>query len=131
MVLLVFAVGGRLLLVRVREMRQKRIGPQAVSDSRQVAARFENVQASDNFRNLFEVPVLFYALCAVALATGHVPGWLVAGSWVFVALRIVHSFVHCTYNRVTHRFAAFVTSFALLVLMWLGLFATLAGRSTS
>mgnify|MGYP003388893427 CR=1 FL=1 len=103
-------------------MRQKRIHPQAASTSIKMAARLENVQAADNFRNLFEVPVLFYALGAVALATHQTPSWLVVGAWAFVALRVVHSFIHCTYNKVMHRLAVFLTSFGLLVALWVSFF---------
>ena len=78
MVILTFLVGARLLYTRVQEMRQKRIHPQAAATSVQMSARLENVQAADNFRNLFEVPVLFYALVAVALATNHTPPGLLA-----------------------------------------------------
>ena len=127
LVLLTFAVGARLLYTRVQEMRQKRVHPQAVTTSLKMAARLENVQAADNFRNLFEVPVLFYTLAAVALATSHTPSWLVYGAWLFVALRALHSLIHCTYNRVMHRFSAFLTSFALLVSLWVTFVLTLPG----
>lgn len=125
LVLLVAAVGARLLFTRVREMRKKRIHPQAAATSVAMAARLEDVQAADNFRNLFEAPVLFYALVAVALATHHVPGWLVLGAWAFVALRYLHSWIHCTYNRVMHRLAAFLTGLALLVVLWVAFVLTL------
>lgn len=127
LVLLTFIVGARLLFTRVQEMRRKRIHPQAAATSVQMAARLENVQAADNFRNLFEVPVMFYALVAVALATRHAPSWLVAGAWAFVALRVAHSVIHCTYNKVMHRLAVFLVSFALLVALWIGFFVTLPG----
>ena len=125
LVLLTFIVGARLLFTRVQEMRQKRIHPQAASTSVKMAVRLENVQAADNFRNLFEVPVLFYALVAVALATNQTPDWLVAGAWAFVALRVVHSLIHCTYNKVMHRLAAFLAGFGLLVAMWIAFFLSL------
>jgi len=125
LVLLTSGVGARLLYCRVREMRAKRIHPQAAATSIQLAARLEDVRASDNFRNLFEVPVLFYALVAIALAVNHVPGWLVAGAWAFVALRAVHSAIHCTYNRVMHRLAAFMCSFVLVVALWGALMVSL------
>ena len=52
------------------------------------------------------MPVLFYALCAVLAPTEHgSAAFFVAGGWVFVFLRYVHSFIHLTYNRVAHRFA--------------------------
>ena len=126
LVLLTCVVGARLLQTRVSEMRAKRIHPQAAATSVQMAAKLENVQAADNFRNLFEVPVLFYALVAMALATAHVPGWLVTGAWMYVALRVAHSFIHCTYNKVWHRLAVFLASFVLLTAMWVGFYLTLS-----
>jgi len=131
LVILTFVVGARLLFTRVQEMRQKRIHPQAASTSVKMAARLENVQAADNFRNLFEVPVLFYALVAVALATHQTPNWLVVGAWAFVALRVAHSFIHCTYNKVMHRLAAFVTGFALVVALWVSFFFSLPGAGAA
>ena len=121
MVLLTAVVAGRLLYVRTQEMKKKRVHPQAASNSLLMAAKLENVQAADNFRNLFEVPVLFYALVATALATSTSPGWLVAGAWVFVALRMAHSYIHCTYNKVMHRFVVFLLGFAVVVGLWVGL----------
>ena len=131
MVLLVFVVGGAMLVTRVREMRRNRIHPQGAANSVQMAARLENVQVADNFRNLFEAPVLFYALAAVALATGHVPDWLVACAWVFFGLRVLHSFIHCTYNKVYHRLTVFLASFVLLVGMWVAFFVAVASRSAT
>jgi len=129
LVLLVFVVGGALLFTRVREMRRKRLHPQAIADSAKMAARLENVQVADNFRNLFEVPVLFYALAAVALATGYVPEWLVICAWIYVVLRALHSLIHCTYNTVYHRLIVFVASFGLLVGMWIAYVLALASKS--
>jgi hypothetical protein len=129
MVLLVVAVGGAMLATRVREMRRKRIHPQAAANSLKMAAQLENVEVADNFRNLFEVPVLFFALAAIALATGYVPDWLVAGAWVFVVLRVMHSAVHCTYNNVWHRLALFLASFGVLVAMWIVFFVSLVSRN--
>jgi hypothetical protein len=131
LVLLTAAVGAMLLYTRVQEMRRKRIHPQAASTSVQMAARLENVQPADNFRNLFEVPVLFYALCAVALATNQTPSWLVLGAWAFVALRVLHSIIHCSYNKVMHRLAVFLVSFALLVALWVSFFLSLSGAGAA
>ena len=127
MMLLVAIVGLRLLLVRVAEMRTKRLPLQSVSNSLQTLARFERVQASDNFRNLFELPVLFYVLVTVALATARTPGWLVAGAWCFVLLRYTHSAIHCSYNRVLHRFTVFMLSLLLLTGLWVAFVAGMFG----
>ncbi len=131
MVVLTFAVGGRLLYVRAAEMRERRVHPQAASNSLQMAARLQNVQASDNFKNLFETPVLLYALVAVCIAANYTPAWLAVGCWVYVALRFVHSLIHCTYNRVMHRFAVFGVGFVLLVGLWSAVVVgLLGGRAT-
>lgn len=119
LVLLALIVGVRMLLCRVREMRAKRIHPQAAANSVQMAARLEDVLAADNFRNLFETPVMFYALCAVALAMNQVSEWLVVCAWTYVGLRYLHSYIHCSYNKVMHRLSVFLLSFALLIGMWL------------
>lgn len=129
LVILTMAVGMRMLLVRIREMRQKRIHLQAISTSADAAANLQNTQAADNFRNLFEAPVLFYALAAVALAVSYVPPWLVHGAWLFVVLRLVHSLIHCTYNRVAHRFAVFLFSFVLLAVLWTSFVFGIASRN--
>jgi hypothetical protein len=131
LVMLTFLVGVRLLYVRSREMKAKRVHPQAAATSVQMAAKLQDVQAADNFRNLFETPVLFYALIAVAIGSGHMPGWLVVGAWCYVALRAVHSYIHCTYNKVMQRFAVFVSGFLLLVGLWAAFVATLAAKSAA
>lgn len=131
MVLLAFVVGGAVLLTRVRELQRKRIHPQAIANSVKMTAHLEDVQVADNFRNLFEVPVLFYALAAIALATGYVPNWLVVCSWVYVALRVVHTFIHCTYNNIYHRLAIFLASVGLLVAMWVVFFVSVASKSAT
>lgn len=127
LVLLTFAVGTVLYLTRAREMRARRIHPQSVATSAQMAANLQNQQAADNFRNLFEVPVMFYALAVMAVAIDHVTAWLVAGCWLFVALRIAHSVIHCTYNRVMHRFYAYLGGLCVLIVLWLAWFGSLLG----
>lgn len=129
LVALTTIVGGLMLFTRVSEMRRKRIHPQAAATSALMATRLENVQPADNFRNLFEVPVLFYALVAIAVATRHVPSWLVTCAWLYVVLRVVHSAIHCSYNKVYHRLAVFMASFGLLVGMWVYFFVSLAAAS--
>ena len=131
LVLLTMAVGVLMLFTRVQEMRRKRIHPQAASNSVKMASKLENVQPADNFKNLFEVPVLFYALAAVAVAAGNVPSWLATSAWLYVALRVLHSIVHCTYNKVYHRLAVFMASFGLLVAMWISFFVSLSSKSAA
>jgi hypothetical protein len=62
---------------------------------------------ANNFRNLFELPVLFYALCLYLYVTGTADQADVAAAWVFVVFRVIHSAIHCTVNIVVARFAAY------------------------
>lgn len=59
---------------------------------------------SDNLKNLFEIPVLFYALVLYLYVTQQVDAAYVAAGWLFVAFRALHSAVHCTFNLVLLRF---------------------------
>lgn len=118
MVGLTFVVGMRMYRVRIAEMRARRIHPQSVALSGQRSQRFEDTRASDNYNHLFELPVVFYALCAVALGTGHIPGWLPVLAWLFVLLRIAHSIIQCSYNKVMHRFVVFLAGFFLVMGTW-------------
>jgi hypothetical protein len=119
MMLLVFLVGAALLAQRSNEMRQRRIHPQKVATAAQMAATLQRTNVADNFRNLFETPVLFYALCLALAVSGGASPAMLAGLWAYVALRVVHSLIHCTYNGVMHRFAAFGAGFVLLLALWL------------
>jgi hypothetical protein len=51
-VLLVAVVAARMYLIRIGEMRARRIRPQAIATSRAASEALQNVAASDNFRNL-------------------------------------------------------------------------------
>jgi hypothetical protein len=122
MVGLTAAVWVKLYADRLGEMRAKRIDPQALASAR-ATAQLERPQAAENFRNLFEVPVLFYVLCAALVLTGGSTPGFVTAAWAYVALRIVHSLIHVTYNRVTHRFLVYVASTLLLFGTWAALIA--------
>jgi hypothetical protein len=65
---------------------------------------------SDNLKNLFEIPVLFYALVLYLYVTNQVDPVYVSAAWVFVAFRALHSLVHCTFNLVPLRFALYLSS---------------------
>ena len=83
-----------------------------------MAARLENVSAADNFRNLFETPVLFVAASLTIYAASLTALPYVVLAWLYVATRVAHSAIHCTYNKVMHRLGAFAASLAVLWAMW-------------
>jgi len=79
-----------------------------------------------NLMNLLELPVLFYAVSLTAYVTAHGDLWAVRLAWVYVALRVAHSLVHLTYNKVMHRLAFFALSNFVLVTIWARLLLALA-----
>ena len=72
---------------------------------------------SDNLKNLFELPTIFYAVALYLYATMQVDWLHVAAAWVFFTLRILHSVVHCTFNYVPLRFGIYVASAVALWVM--------------
>ena len=118
MVALTIAVWLRMYATRIGEMRRERIHPQAVATSAQMAARLSDTRAADNFRNLFELPVLFYLALVVAAMTSQTDVMVLVLAWLFVALRVLHSWIHCTYNKVMHRFQAYLAGGVALWALW-------------
>jgi len=115
---LTLLVAMRMYVVRITEIRTRRVNPQSLATSREAAACLENVAAADNFRNLFELPVLFFAICPVLYVTDHVTALQLGLAWAFVLFRCAHSLIHVTYNRVMHRFRAYVLSMICVFAMW-------------
>jgi len=116
---LTFVVLIRMYHTRIGEMRHRQIDPQSL-DIR-VKARQEltgSAASADNFTNLFETPVLFYAAILLALTLMLQDPVIVGLAWMYVILRIVHSFIHTTYNTVMHRFYVYLLSCIALLGMW-------------
>ena len=70
------------------------------------------------FQNQFEMPVLFYGLVALALATKKADLLFVLMSWVFVLSRLAHAWIHVTDNHVIRRFKAYGAGVFVLMGMW-------------
>lgn len=125
MVLLTAIVTFRMFFERVRQMKAEKISFREIPSGSQMTARFTDTRAADNYQNLFEAPVLFYVVLVAAFATDQVTASTVGLAWLYVALRYVHSFIHCGYNRVSHRLYVFLASNVVLWALWLVLLAGL------
>lgn len=75
--------------------------------------------ANRNYQNLLELPVLFYVVCLLLYVGNAASRTAVLLAWVYVALRVLHSLVHLTYNNVMHRFAFFALSNFFIVGLWI------------
>ena len=112
-------VWAHLYWTRLGYVAREGIDPQALADDDALRRRLAAVCApSDNFINQFELPVLFYAAVLTAFVTRHVDTVLVTLAAAFVALRALHTLIHLSTNRVTHRFAAYVAGSLVLWGLW-------------
>jgi hypothetical protein len=76
------------------------------------------VKTGNNLRNLFEFPVLFYFALVVAAIVQRTEILLLILAWLYVGLRIGHSIVHLTFNKVPVRFAFYFASNLVLLALW-------------
>ncbi len=119
MFLLVVIVAVTMFRRRVAFYKTNRIHPQKTATSAEMTATMPDSRGPDNFRNLFEVPVMFYVLCLALLATGLTCLPQLVFAWAYVVARYAHSYIHLTSNTVMHRFYAFAASCLVLLAAWL------------
>ncbi|MEI9852534.1 MAG: MAPEG family protein [Sphingomonas sp.] len=68
-----------------------------------------------NYNHLMEQPTLFYALALALAVLGAGDGWNAVLAWAYVGLRVLHSLVQATFNKISVRFALFaLSSFVLM-----------------
>ena len=97
---------------RIPAMRKAGVSVQTYTTPDQIARHLpEDVNfASNNLKNLFELPTLYYALCLYLYVSGNVDTAYVAAAWCFLVFRFFHSLVHCTVNIVMLRFLTYAAS---------------------
>ena len=119
LVLLTVIVWVRMFVVRMSAMKLVRVHPEKMKSQKAKALLPEEANIpAENFINLFEVPVLFYVLATFLYVSDSVSLFYIVTAFTYVALRYVHSFIALTYNRVMHRFQAYLLSCLVLWVMW-------------
>lgn len=71
-------------------------------------------RVADNYNHLFEAPTLFYAITIAIVLLGLADGLHVILAWAYVALRVAHSIVQATLNKVVIRFSLFALSWVVM-----------------
>jgi hypothetical protein len=97
---------------RIQFIRVNRLGNRELQapDALTRIAPMGVVTPSANLRNLFELPVILYALALYLHATQKVDATYLAAAWTFAAFRWLHSLVHCTFNFVPLRFFLYLVA---------------------
>ena len=131
MMLLTFIVWSLMYFRRIRFLRHEKVDLRTVDTPDKASAVIPDRVAlpAHNFRNLLEAPVIFYAFCLFLFVTGLVDTIYLACAWLFFALRIVHSVIQCTTNRVMHRFVAYFSGAIVLWIMVLRAFFDLVATN--
>lgn len=125
---LTYAVWVRLFYVRVTASLSGEIDGQYYEVREGDAPPARERKPTFHLTNLFEVPVLFYALVAFLLITGAVDETFVTLAWAYVGFRVVHALVHLTYNNPMHRFAPYFAGCVVLLASWLRFFGIVLER---
>jgi len=114
-------------IARVRSARQREIGPDDFKYGESAKVPGHVSLPNRNYMNLLELPMLFYIVGILLYVTGGASYVTIALAWAYVVLRVVHSLIHLTYNKVLHRLTAFTLSNVVLVVLWVFAGSHLAG----
>jgi hypothetical protein len=117
LVFLIFAVMFGMFRVRTRAITTKEVRISQIAVG-QDAWPTKATQVSNTYVNLFEMPVLFFALIAFALPLRQADLVIVLLSWVYVVLRYLHAGIYTTSNDLRYRFGTFAASAMVLLAMW-------------
>lgn len=117
LIALTFALGLWAFGLRVGAVRRGEVHPREVA-LREPVWPPHVAKVFYAFLNQFELPVLFYVLTILALYTRHADLLFVLLAWVFVALRLMHAYVHVTSNELGRRAMLFLAGAIVLAVMW-------------
>ena len=121
-VLLTIMVYGMLAVARARAVRgmdRQRGNPDLAMG--RVSWPDDAVKRSNNQRNQFELPVLFYAVAAFALILKGADTLMIVLAWLFVLTRMIHAAIHIGPNKVRWRSPSFALGLLIVAVMWIKL----------
>ena len=132
MVLLIFAVWTTLVVRRMRHIKTTPPTRETFASAASAQRYFEPVEAGDrNLANLFEMPVLFFAIVPLLMGTQQAGIAQVVLAWFYVGLRAIHSWTHLGTNNVRSRFRVYLLSIVVLSAMWIGFFVDFASAAVA
>ena len=104
-------------ITRIPAMTKANIAPDDARKTGTLDARLpEQVQwKAHNYNHLHEQPTVFYAVCLLLAMAGMGDGMTAFLAWIYVGLRILHSLVQVTANKVMVRFVLFALSSVVLI----------------
>tara|TARA_B100001758_G_scaffold113622_1_gene97319 strand:- start:33 stop:413 length:381 start_codon:yes stop_codon:yes gene_type:complete len=77
------------------------------------------LNAREHFKNMFEIPILFYVLCIISITTNNYSQTDVNIAWGFAISRLLHTVVRIPNKNVIMRFTFFVIGLFFLGIGWI------------
>lgn len=121
MVLLTFIVGVKMLISRIKAVKEEGMNPAFFALNRGAKQPDYLIKVSQHYENLFELPLLFYIAVILVYITNNADYLYFSLAVLFVVVRYIHAFIHVTYNNLLHRRNAFLVGTVLLFILWLRL----------
>ena len=103
---------------RLPAMRKAGIDATKIQDPAELnTLPIEVRRIAHNYNHLHEQPLIFYVLCIYGHLAGVADELNIMLAWGYVVLRILHSLIQALWNFVPVRFAVFMASSIVLVVM--------------
>ncbi|WP_455222115.1 MAPEG family protein [Kaarinaea lacus] len=118
MVLLSMLVGLRMLQLRYRAVLQDNLTPAYFAHNRGGKPPAYMMQAEQHYANLYETPVLFYAVVILIYILNMTDPFSLTIAWTYIASRLIHTYVHLGQNRLAIRRNIFLSSVTILAVLW-------------
>ena len=104
---------------RVAAVRKGRVRPGAFRMGESPDVPADVAVVNRNLMNLLEMPLLYYVVSIAFYVTHQVTPRVVTLAWVYLALRLAHSLVHVTSNRILVRLTSYAASNVVLLSLWI------------
>lgn len=104
-------------LVRIPAIRRMgmKLDPQAPRGEQMSQLPASVRWKADNYNHLFEQPTVFYAIALALALLEQGGGSNLTLAWAYVGLRVAHSILQATWNKIEARFSVFFLSSLVLI----------------
>jgi hypothetical protein len=119
MVVLTYAVATIMFLARLTAVRSGKLKVGYFKTYNIADPGEAVIKTARHYSNLFELPVLFYVVCIVAMFVPTTPERIQTWAWLFVAARVAHAYLHIGPNKLVPRMLSFIAGFLIVLGMWI------------
>ncbi len=105
-------------LVRFKAIKSGQIDPRYFK-TYEGNAPPQMIVAARHYNNLFEAPVLFYAVIIIAAVISLQGFWVHLWAWTYLVARVAQAVIHLTSNKIMWRMRSFVLGWVALTSLWI------------